>query len=62
MMAVIAGSDTTATSLGNIFWYLLQNKNVYDGLQAEVDLYYPPGEDALDTRHHPKMHYLEAVM
>jgi len=31
-------------------------------LQDEVDYYYPPGEDALNPQHHPKMVYLEAVL
>ena len=30
--------------------------------KLEVDKYYPQGEDALDTQHHGKMVFLEAVM
>lgn len=62
VLAIIAGSDTTATSLSNIFFHLLNNRDCYRRLQAEVDEYYPPGENALDPQHHPRMPYLDAVM
>lgn len=62
VLAIVAGSDTTAVTLANIFYYLMLNPDVYKRLQAEVDKYYPPDEDALDPKHHVNMHYLEAVM
>lgn len=61
-LAIIAGSDTTATSLSVLFWLLLSNRSTYDKLQAEVDQYFPPGENALDIAQHPRMPYLNAVM
>ncbi|THG99327.1 hypothetical protein EW026_g3001 [Hermanssonia centrifuga] len=61
-LAVVAGSDTTASVLSNIFWCLLSHPEVYKRLQQEVDQYYPQQEDALDTTHHTKMFYLEAVI
>ena len=41
---------------------LLRNPAAYRRLQAEVDKFYPPGSDALDTRFHRDMEYLIAVM
>ncbi|OCH88034.1 cytochrome P450 [Obba rivulosa] len=47
-LAVIAGSDTTAN-------FLLFNPSEYRHLQAEVDRFYLPGKNALNTRHHQNM-------
>ncbi|EKM52101.1 uncharacterized protein PHACADRAFT_262568 [Phanerochaete carnosa HHB-10118-sp] len=61
LLAVIAGSDTTATVLANTMYELLRHPKVYKRLQAEVDKFYPPGEDSLNPRHLKDMDYLEAV-
>ncbi|KAI0075130.1 high nitrogen upregulated cytochrome P450 monooxygenase 2 [Panus rudis PR-1116 ss-1] len=61
-LAVVAGSDTTASILSNAFYFLLSHPEAYKKLQEEVDRYYPPGEDATSVLHHPKMTYLEAVI
>ena len=61
-LALIAGSETTATGLSNTLWFLLQHVEVYKRLQAEVDKYYPAGQNAFETTHHNKMVYLEAVL
>lgn len=62
VLAIVAGSDTTATTLSSLFWALLSHPTAYRRLQAEVDRYYPPGEDASSTTHHLQMKYLNAVM
>ncbi|THH30119.1 hypothetical protein EUX98_g4052 [Antrodiella citrinella] len=62
VLAVIAGSDTTSIVLSNTLFAVLRNPDVYSKLKAEVDLYYPPGENACDTQHYAKMVYLDAVM
>ena len=62
LLAIGAGADTTASVLSNTFWLLLRHPQYYKRLQAEVDKYYPPGEDSLSPIHHTKMPYLEAVM
>ena len=62
LLALVAGSDTTATVVANIMYCLLRHPDVYKRLQAEVDKFYPPGEDSLDSKHIKDMHYLEAVM
>jgi len=62
VLAIVAGSDTTATTLSSVFWCLMSHPTAYRRLQAEVDKYMPPGENALDTTHHPHMHYLNAVI
>ncbi|KAH7927912.1 cytochrome P450 [Leucogyrophana mollusca] len=62
VLAIVAGSDTTSTTLSSLFWFLLSNPSAYHRLQAEVDKYFPPGENALDTTHHQQMSYLNAVI
>lgn len=61
-LAVIAGSDTTSSVLSNLFFFLLKEPKYYKRLQAEVDKFYPPGEDALSTKHHNDMPFLTAAM
>ncbi|KAI0687969.1 high nitrogen upregulated cytochrome P450 monooxygenase 2 [Cerioporus squamosus] len=48
VLAIIAGADTTVER--------------DDDSRAEIDKYYPPGEDALSTKHHREMPYLNAVI
>ena len=62
LLAMIAGSDTTSTILSDLFWLVIRHPDVYRRLQAEVDKFYPPGEDSLDGKYINDMPYLEAVM
>ncbi|EKM51676.1 uncharacterized protein PHACADRAFT_212308 [Phanerochaete carnosa HHB-10118-sp] len=62
LLALIAGADTTSTVLASTFYCILRNPEAYKRLQAEVDKFYPPGEDSLDPRHLPEMQYLEAIL
>ncbi|KAI0751746.1 high nitrogen upregulated cytochrome P450 monooxygenase 2 [Daedaleopsis nitida] len=61
-LAMIAGSDTTSIALSNIFYFVIKDPAVYKRLQAEVDHFFPPGESALETKNHPNMPYLNAVI
>ncbi|OSD00805.1 high nitrogen upregulated cytochrome P450 monooxygenase 2 [Trametes coccinea BRFM310] len=61
-LAVVAGSDTTSSVLSNLVYCLLTHPEAYARLRSEVDTYYPPGEDALNTKHHADMPYLTAVI
>ncbi|OBZ68798.1 hypothetical protein A0H81_11369 [Grifola frondosa] len=61
-LVIIAGADTTSSVLTNLFFCLLTNRDAYDRLQSEVDTHYPPGEDALDTKYHADMPFLNAVI
>ena len=62
VLAIIAGADTTASALTMLIFCLLAHPDVYARLQAEVDRFYPPGEDPLATQHHREMPYLNACM
>ena len=61
-LVVVAGADTTSSAMTSLFYCLLTHPEMYARLQEEVDRFYPPGEDALDTKFHRDMDYLNAVM
>ncbi|PIL26706.1 cytochrome P450 [Ganoderma sinense ZZ0214-1] len=62
ILAIIAGADTTSIALTSVACCLLAHPDVYARLQAEIDRFYPAGEDALDTTHYRDMPYLTAVI
>lgn len=62
-MAIVAGADTTATVMSNLFYYLLANPSTYTRLRAEVDATFPPGEgDPFDGSKLADLPFLNAVM
>ena len=62
ILAVIAGADTTSSTITSIFYCILNDRTAYNELQVEVDRFYPAGEDSLKTTFHKDMPYLNAVM
>ena len=62
ILAMAAGSDTTASALGSLFYCLVAYPDVQDKLRAEVDKFYPSGTDATNSVHHGDMPYLTAVI
>ena len=63
MLTVIAGSDTTATTLGTIFYCLLTNPDSMKRLQEELDSVFPPkGGCPVEARKLAELPYLNAVM
>jgi Cytochrome P450 len=60
LLAIVAGSDTIATTLSNLFCFLLANPSTYTRLQAEVDTL--GTEDLHDHALLEQMPYLNAVM
>ena len=62
VLAIVAGADTTSSALTSLTYLLPTQPDVYEKLQAEIDKFYPAGEDALDTKHHRDMPYLTVVM
>ncbi|KAG9314406.1 cytochrome P450 [Chiua virens] len=63
LLAIVAGSDTTATVLKNILFYLLTNPTYYARLRQEVDAAFPPTEtSSLDLDILPSLPFLNAVI
>ncbi|KAH8115860.1 high nitrogen upregulated cytochrome P450 monooxygenase 2 [Phellopilus nigrolimitatus] len=62
-LAIVAGSDTTSTTLSGVFFFLLTNPEIYARLQREVDEAFPLGEgDPFDGSRLADMKYLNAVI
>jgi cytochrome P450 len=49
LLAILAGADTTSSSLTAALYYLLRNPVAYNRLQAEVDDAFSRGEEPLDV-------------
>jgi cytochrome P450 len=63
LLAIIAGSDTTASVLSNVIYYLLVNPTYYMRLREELDATFPPTEESpLDAEILPSLSMLNAVM
>ena len=60
--AVVAGSDTTASALSSLFWFLLQNPKEYAKVKNEIDTVYDTGVDPLSAARHGQLVYLNACM
>jgi cytochrome P450 len=61
LLAVIAGSDTTATALVVMWHYFLCNPERLDCLKNEIDAYFP-GEEAWNVMQMATMPYLNSCM
>lgn len=61
--AMLAGSDTTAVALCNVFYCILAHPACYTLLQQEVDAAFPLGKgEPVDASKLASMEYLNAVM
>jgi len=59
-LVIVAGSDTTATVLASLFFYLIRDREKFERLRAEIDRFYPRGE--ITTKYFSEMNYLEACI
>ncbi|KIM73430.1 hypothetical protein PILCRDRAFT_829164 [Piloderma croceum F 1598] len=62
LVAVVGGSDTVATPLTGLWYYLLLEPAKLKRLQNEVDIYFPGGEEPLDVTRMANMPYLNACI
>lgn len=63
ILAIIAGSDTSATALSNTFYFLLRHPRCMERLREEVESQYPGATDTtLDFAKQAEMPYLNACM
>ncbi|PSR77866.1 hypothetical protein PHLCEN_2v7687 [Hermanssonia centrifuga] len=63
MLALIAGSDTAATALSHLWYYLLGHPTYFNQLRVEIDKDFPFGEDPLiDLAKLGTMSYLNACI
>jgi len=62
LLAVVAGSDTTATTLTALWYYLLRDLSVFNRLRNEIEAYFPSGQEPLDFTRMVNMPYLNACI
>lgn len=62
MLAIIAGSDTTATMLSHLFYFMLRHPQCAEQLQKELVATFPHDEDPIDFARLARMPYLNACM
>ncbi|KZP20243.1 high nitrogen upregulated cytochrome P450 monooxygenase 2 [Athelia psychrophila] len=62
ILAVIAGSDITATTLTALFYYLLKNAEKLSKLRAEIDSHFARDEEPVDFGILAGMEYLNACI
>jgi cytochrome P450 len=65
MVAIVAGSDTSATALANALYFLLTTPGAYDRLRAEVNAasaVINAREGQLDWAHLVDLPYMQAVI
>ena len=62
-VAIVAGSDTTATTLSGVFYYLMKHDDVMKRLRKELDEAFPPNEgDPFGFKKLADLPFLNAVM
>jgi cytochrome P450 len=62
LLAVVAGSDTTATAISALVYFLLRNPVASNRLRAEIDQYFPRGEEPDNFTKMASMPYLNACI
>ncbi|KAJ7137803.1 cytochrome P450 [Mycena epipterygia] len=62
IVAVIAASDTTASVLSSLVWFLLSDPECYRRVQLELDSVFVDGDDPLDVSKHPQLEFLSACI
>ena len=63
MLAIVAGSDTTATAVSHVLYFLARHPECMERLRKEVEDEYPGSTDPLlDFAKQAEMPYLNACM
>lgn len=61
LLAIVAGADTTASVLSNVFYYLMRYPKYYNQLQSEVDEAFS-GSESVEADQLTNLGFLNAVM
>ncbi len=61
-LAIVAGGDTTARAIQNLFFAILANPDYYERLKNELDAAFPSGEGILDVGRYAELKFLDALM
>ncbi|KAJ7766762.1 cytochrome P450, partial [Mycena metata] len=62
IVAIVAASDTTASVLSSLVWFLLSNPEYYSRVQSELDSVFIDGDDLFDVTKHEQLEFLAACI
>ncbi|KAF7363917.1 hypothetical protein MSAN_01049800 [Mycena sanguinolenta] len=62
IVAIVAASDTAASTLCSLVWFLLSNPEYYRRVQQELDSVIVDGDDPFDVNKHQELHFLSACI
>ncbi|KAK6988925.1 cytochrome P450 [Favolaschia claudopus] len=62
IVAIVAASDTVASTLCSVIWFLLSHPHQYQRLQKELDTAIADGDDPFDAVKHQELHFLRACI
>ncbi|KAJ6554669.1 cytochrome P450 [Mycena capillaripes] len=62
IIAIIAASDTTASALSSLVWFLLSSPEYYRRVQQELDSVITDGDDLFDVNRHQELQFLSACI
>ncbi|TFL00037.1 cytochrome P450 [Pterulicium gracile] len=61
-LAIVAGTDTTASALTTLMYFLCRYPECYRKVQEEVDMVFPRSADTMDATKHSELVYLQACL
>ncbi|KAJ7681758.1 hypothetical protein B0H17DRAFT_1205569 [Mycena rosella] len=62
VIAIVAASDTTASALSSLVWFLLSSPEYYRHVQLDLDTVFVDRDDPLDVSKHAQLRFLSACM
>ncbi|KAF7360564.1 hypothetical protein MVEN_00787500 [Mycena venus] len=62
IVAIVGASDTTASALSSLVWFLLSNPEYYRRVQKELDSVISDGDDPFDVNKHQELQFLSACI
>jgi len=62
IVAVVAASDTTASAMSSLVWFLLSNPEYYRRVRLELDTVFVDGDDLFDIQKHAQLQFLSACI
>lgn len=62
ILALVAGADTTKTTMTVVFYHLLSQPHYYKRLQAEIDMMFPSWDSSMDGSKLSQMPFLSACV
>ncbi|KAJ6618900.1 cytochrome P450 [Mycena sp. CBHHK59/15] len=62
IVAIVAASDTTASAMSSLIWFLLSNPEYFRRVKLELDTVFVDGDDPLEVSKHQQLRFLSACI